>query len=76
MESEVVNEQLGKVGHVGVSISGGKIVAEVDAGLPVGSAKIVLELDACAVLDAIAAAIPGTIDDAIIGVAKAALLGK
>lgn len=75
-DKELVQGNIGTVGKYDFSFKEGKFVVEVDAtGGPL-EGGLVLKLDAGKVLDAIAKAIPGTFDDAIIGVAKAALLGK
>lgn len=74
-EKEIVQGPLGSVGKYDVSFSGGKLVATVSAAEGPAGINVSLVLDAGQVLDAIAKAIPGTFDDAIISVAKAALLG-
>jgi hypothetical protein len=73
---DMVNGNLGSVGKYDVSFKDGSLVAEMDASAGPLSMGVVVKLDAAKVLDALAAAIPGTLDDAVIGVAKAALLGK
>lgn len=75
-DKELVEGNLGTVGKYDVKFEGGKLVAELSAEAGPLEAGVVVKLDAGKVLDALAAAIPGTFDDAVIGVAKAALLGK
>jgi len=76
MEKEIVEGNIGSVGKYDVEFKGGCLCVLVEAGLPYGSAGLQVKVGAEAVLDAIAKAIPGQIDDAVIGVIKAALLGK
>jgi hypothetical protein len=75
MEADIAQGQVGKVGQYDVEFKGGKLVAKIDAKPADGvAAGVFVEVDAAVVLDALAKAIPGTIDDALLGVAKAALL--
>lgn len=70
---DVLDKQISKEANVKVEIVGGKIevAAALDtAGVDVG-AKITVEVDYF--IDALAAKIPGAVDDAIFGVLKAAL---
>jgi hypothetical protein len=76
MEGELAKGSLGSVGKYDMAFKGGQLVVELDAGVSFGSAGLVLKLDAAAVIDALAGAIPGSIDDAVFGVVKAALLSK
>lgn len=78
MEADILDGKIGAVGGYDLEFKEGKLTFVVDVAAPGGlvSGKLGLGLDAGAVLDAIAKAIPGTIDDAIISVAKAALLSK
>lgn len=73
MDADLVKGNLGTVGKFDVAFKDGALVAELDAAVSVGSAGLVLKIEAGKVLDALAAAIPGTIDDAIINIAKGAL---
>jgi hypothetical protein len=75
-DKEFAQGNLGQVGKYDVAFKDGALVIEVDANVPVGSAGLLVKVDASKVLDAIAAAIPGKVDDAIIGIIKAALLAK
>lgn len=72
---DLLDGKIGSVGAYELDLVAGKLVVKVNVAAPegVGSVALVLELDGCAVLDVVAKAIPGTIDDALIGVAKAAL---
>jgi hypothetical protein len=77
MEKDIVDGKIGNVGSYDVEFKDGKLKAQVAASPAEGvSAGAFIEIDAAMVLDALAKAIPGTIDDALLGVAKAALLGK
>lgn len=78
MEADILDGKIGAVGGYDLEFKGGKLTFVVDVAAPGGlvEGKLGVGVDAGAVLDAIAKAIPGTIDDAIIGVAKAALLAK
>lgn len=76
MEGELAQGNVGSVGKYDLEFKEGCLVADVKVELGVGQATMSIKLDAGHVLDALAKAIPGTWDDAIIGVAKAALLNK
>ena len=73
---ELVNEKLGEVGNFKAEIGNkGILSVELDgayakAGLTAG---VVVKLDSSIILDLIAKAIPGAVDDAIIAVMKQAL---
>jgi hypothetical protein len=78
MEKDIVEGNIGAVGSYDLEFKGGKLSAlvkidrEVGAGLSIeGSMKV--SLDADMVIDALAAAIPGKIDDVALGLIKAAL---
>lgn len=71
---EVFKGALGTVGSYELDIVAGQLLAKVGVKESVFSADLVVGLDAAAVLDLIAAKIPGTFDDALLGAAKAALL--
>lgn len=78
MEAELAQGKLGDVGAYDVAFKDGKLVASAMASAVNGvglalSADVKVEIGAEAVLDALAKAIPGTIDDALLGVIKAAL---
>ncbi len=76
METELAEGKLGTVGQYDVAFKDGFLVVDVGAAIPLGSLGIVLKVDAAQIVDAIAKAIPGTLDDVILGVLKTALLGK
>lgn len=69
MDKDLESGKVGTVGSYDLAFSGGKLVGTVTAE----GVTVAITLDATAVLDALAKAIPGTIDDAIFGVIKAAL---
>jgi hypothetical protein len=74
MDAEIAQGPIGSVGKYDVAFKDGQLVVEVDASLGASSAGLIVKVDAAQILDALTAAIPGTIDDAIVGVIKAALL--
>ena len=78
VEADIIDGKIGEVGSYDVEFKGGKLVAKVGALVSVAGvqADLVVSLDAAVVLDAIAKAIPGTIDDTLLGILKAALVGK
>lgn len=73
MPGEIAQGNLGPNAQYDIKFEGGQLVAELDAKLDKSSAGLVVKLDAGQVLDALAKAIPGTLDDAVFGVIKAAL---
>lgn len=72
---DIVESKLGTVGEVELDLVGGKLVFKLGAKEPSGlvEGQVLLTADCAQVLKLIASKIPGTIDDAIIGVAVAAL---
>jgi hypothetical protein len=74
MDKEIVEGNLGTVGKYDVEFKGGCLVVELNAGAGPVSGGVVIKVDAGKVLDAIAAAIPGQIDDAVIAMIKGALV--
>lgn len=77
MEKDIVEGNIGSVGSYDLEFKQGKLQFELKAAAPFGvSAGLVVEMEADAIIDAIAKAIPGQIDDAIFGVLKAALKTK
>lgn len=70
---EIVKHEIGKEADVIVEIVGGKIVvkAQLDSSGVGAGVSVTLETDYF--LDKLSAAIPGQIDDAVIGIFKAAL---
>lgn len=75
METDISTGPIGAVGQYDLAFRGGKLTLSVSASEPVGSVLAAISVDAGTVIDAIAKAIPGTVDDAILGLLKAALLG-
>lgn len=74
MEIDIVDGQIGKVGSYDLEFKGGKLKFELKANHQIGvGAGMVVEIEAAIVLDALKAAIPSQIDDAIIEVIKNAL---
>ncbi len=73
MEADIVEGQIGSMGKYDVEFKAGKLVAKADASFSVGLAKIEISIDSDAIIDALAAAIPGKVDDAILNVVKSAL---
>lgn len=78
MEAQILDQKLGTVGDIKLELKQGKLVLAVGASEPQGSVagQVLITVDAIVVLDLIAKAIPGTIDDAVLGVVKAALAAK
>jgi hypothetical protein len=70
MEKDLVDKKLGDKAEVKVSFVDGKLVAEVTYAASLVEGGVVLKVPAANVLDALAAAIPGHFDDAILGAAK------
>lgn len=75
VDKDLVNGVVGSEGKYDICFKGGKLCAEVDYVGKQLEGGVVLKLDAGAVLDALAKAIPGTFDDTIINLAKGLLLG-
>lgn len=73
-KKDIVEGNLGTVGKYDVEFKEGKLVAEISAEAGPLEAGMVVKLDAGKVIDALAKAIPGQVDDAVFGVLKAALL--
>lgn len=74
MEGQIAGGAIGAVGKYDVSFVAGQFVIEADAVKGASSAGLIVKVDARQILDAIAVAIPGQIDDAVIKVLEAALL--
>lgn len=74
--SEIAEGPIGNVGKYDIEFKEGKLVCEVSAQVGFADAGFVLKIGAEQVLDAIAKAIPGTIDDAVIDMAKKLLAAK
>jgi len=73
MDKEIVQGNIADAGAYDVAFKDGKLVAKASAGKSGVSAAVEFSVDADVVLDAIAKAIPGQIDDMVIGVIKTAL---
>lgn len=78
MEKDIAEGNIGTVGVYDIEFKGGKLVAKAklgtstDQGLSL-EADMLISLDAEKVIDAIAKAIPGQIDDAVLSLIKGAL---
>lgn len=65
MEGEIVGGSIGSAVKYKVEFKGGALLVEIDA--PAGISNVT-KIPALAVLEALKAAVPGTLDDAVIGV--------
>lgn len=74
MEKDLLQGPIGEAGMYDVEFKGGKLIAKANAAADFGTASILVSIDASKVIDAIAAAVPGKIDDVVLGVVKTALL--
>ena len=73
---DIIHDQpLGKVGTIDVKVEKAMLIVDTKLKIEVAGVAIdnIISLDACVVFDAIAKAIPGTVDDQIIGLIKSAL---
>ena len=73
MDKEIAKGSLGSNGDYDIEFKAGNLVATAKGGVGGLKVGVVVELDSDIVLDAIAKAIPGTIDDAVIGLIKSTL---
>lgn len=73
MEKDIVDGKIGELGAYDVEFKGGKLIAKASIEKLGLSAALELSADSDLVLDAIAKAIPGKIDDAVVSVIKVAL---
>lgn len=73
MDQDLVGGSLGSIGKYDIAFKSGQLVIEVDAAAKAVSAGLVVKVDGKQVLDALAKAIPGTIDDSIMGLIESAL---
>ena len=74
MNKDLAQGPLGQVGKYDVKFDSGFLVVSASANIPPGeSFDASLSVDSDKVLDAIAAAIPGKVDDAVIALIKLAL---
>jgi hypothetical protein len=76
VEGEIAQGPVGQVGSYNVEFKGGYLIASLNADVGLAQGSTLIRVDAGKVLDAIAAATSNKVDDAIIGVLKAVLLGK
>ena len=74
MEKDIVEGKIGEVGAYDLEFKEGKLQFKVGVEKVGLEAELKLAIGAAAVLEAIKKAIPGQVDDAIIGVLEAALL--
>lgn len=74
MEAIIADGNIGNSAKYSVAFKEGKLVAELDANEGAFVGGLVVKIDAGQVLDAIAKAVPGQLDDAVIAIIKAALL--
>lgn len=70
---ELVDQAVGTEGKLDVDVVGGMLVVTGKHVHASGEVSLVMKEDVGYFLDKLAAKIPGTVDDAIIGVIKAAL---
>jgi len=77
MELDIVEGKIGEVGAYDVELKGGKLTAMVNFGGSAGvvSADMKIAIDGKVIFAKIKEAIPGQVDDAILSVIEAALLG-
>jgi hypothetical protein len=73
MEKDIVAGQIGAVGAYDLEFKGGKLSLKVGVQHSGVGADVVIWLESDAVLDALAKAIPGQLDDALLGMLKGAL---
>ena len=73
MEKDILDGKIGSVGAYDLEFKGGKLMMKVNVSWNGAAAEIGVGLDADGVLDAIAKAIPGTVNDAVFVLIKAAL---
>jgi hypothetical protein len=74
MEKDIAEGQIGTFGKYDVEFKGGFLVAKFEAKAEFGvSSMMEVKIEADALIDSIAKAIPGQVDDAVFAVLKAAL---
>lgn len=74
LEGELIKGPIGDVGKYNLKFEKGQLVIEGDANLDKSSIGLILKIDAKQLLDALAKAIPGQLDDQVIKLIEAALL--
>lgn len=71
MDKDLASGSLGNVGSYDVAFKSGKLVVSGSVALPPGeSVSLELQVDSGKVIDALAAAIPGKIDDVLLAMIK------
>lgn len=70
---DLIDKQISPEAHVGVAVTGGKIVLTSQLDSKGVDALVTVGVDAEYFLDELAKKIPGVIDDAVIGLIKSAL---
>lgn len=73
MDKDLVQGPVGNVGHYDVAIKAGVVVVSLSAAVSPVSAELKVSLSTDELLDKVAAAIPGQVDDAVIALIKVAL---
>lgn len=73
MEKDIIDGKIGSVGGYDLEFKGGKLMFKVNVAWNGLAAEIGVGVDADGVIDAIAKAIPGQIDDQVLALVKAAL---
>lgn len=73
MEGDIVGGKLGDIGEDHVTFKNGKLRAEISAGSGPVAGGAFIEIDSDKVIDALEKAIPGTFDDVVLELARAAL---
>lgn len=74
MDAVIAKGPIADVGVYSVEFKGGKLLVSANVSLPPGeSASLLVTVDSDKVLDAIALAVPGKIDDALIALIKLGL---
>jgi hypothetical protein len=71
---ELVKQPLGTEGHVTISIVKGKLLVAVSHKHASGEVMMSVSEDASYFFDKLSAAIPGTLDDAVLAVLKASIM--
>lgn len=73
MEKDILDGQIGSVGSYDLEFKGGKLQFTLGVNPGALSADVKVAVDAGKVIDAIAKAIPGQVDDALLGMLKSLL---
>lgn len=73
MEAKIISGPVGGAGKYSVDFKDGNLVAVLEVAEGPFSGNLLAKIDAGQVLDALAKAVPGQLDDAVIAVIKAAL---